>query len=418
MNWITGKKRLPLGQPNYSVKENYRRFNQKYNMVCQGEWNPRMAHLSNKKMYESRMAKVKQDLPGYSRLDLAYYSALTANLSATCFSINAANSGGTSWAPPERPNAYKWEQTNPWPNDPPRTTGIIKSFAKSIGAHDAGVCLLDRRWVYSHYYDAASKESFPICFSDEPGFEKYDRPGIAGDKSLVIPSDMKYVIVFIHNMDREGIAAAPTFTQYATTYQSYSNIGYITMAVAEFIRALGYNAIPSANDTAASIPLAIDAGLGELGRNAKLIHPVFGPRCRISKVITDLPLVPDAPISFGVTAFCDICRKCAKKCPGKAIPAGDRSYEPLGDYSNAGVLCWQVDHARCREFWIKAGTNCGICINVCPFNKPAGLLHSLVTSTVATLPALNRLILAGDDLLGYGKHLPAKQFWDRFVQRY
>jgi len=40
-----------------------------------------------------------------------------------------------------------------------------------------------------------------------------------------------------------------------------------------FIRNLGYEAIQCGNDTALSIPLAIDAGLGELGRNGLLITP-------------------------------------------------------------------------------------------------------------------------------------------------
>jgi len=419
MNWVAaGIKKLPPGQPNYLVNESYRRFDQKYNMVCQGEWNPLMAHLSNKAMYESRAARARRGTPGYGLLDSAFYAALTANLAAADFSINVPDCGGTAWSPLDRSKAYRLvEEMGRWRGDPPAATGIIKNFARSVGAHDAGVCLLDRRWVYSHYYDPVSRESFPVHFSDEPGFESFTEPGTAGDKSKVIPAEMKYVIVFIHDMDRDGMATAPTFTQYATTYHAYSKVGYVTMAVAEFIRALGYNAIPSANDTAANIPLAIDAGLGELGRNAKLIHPVFGPRCRISKVITDLPLVPDAPISFGVTAFCDVCRKCAKKCPGKALSMGDRSYVPLGDFSCTGVLCWQADHARCREYWIKAGTSCGICINVCPFNKPAGLPHALVMSIVAKMPVLNRLIVFGDDLLGYGRPLPSSRFWEKFAGR-
>ena len=47
------------------------------------------------------------------------------------------------------------------------------------------------------------------------------------------------------------------------TSQSFSAIA----CLAEFIRKLGYGAIPMGNDTALSLPLAIDAGLGEMGRN-------------------------------------------------------------------------------------------------------------------------------------------------------
>jgi reductive dehalogenase len=305
-----------------------------------------------------------------------------------------------------------------WAAHPATATATLKGLARTLGTDDAGVCLLDRRWVYSHYYDSPSREAFPVRFNDEAGYEKYDKPGYADDRSLVIPASMKYVLVCIHEMDREGIATAPALTHMATTWHSYSNIAFTTQAIAEFIRGLGYHAIPSANDTALNIPLAIDAGLGELGRNAKLIHPRFGPRCRISKVITDLPLVPDAPISFGVTAFCDSCKKCAKKCPAGAIPHGDRSYEPVGAFNSKGVLCWQADHFRCREYWTKVGTNCGLCVQNCPYNKPKGVGHWLVKSTIATLPVLNPFAIRCDDLFGYGISEPSTRFWEGFARRH
>ena len=40
-------------------------------------------------------------------------------------------------------------------------------------------------------------------------------------------------------------------------------------------------------------PLAIMAGLGELSRIGILITPEFGPRVRLCKVFTDLPLQAD-----------------------------------------------------------------------------------------------------------------------------
>ena len=414
---IFGIKKLPPGQSTYIINENFQRFNQKYNLIYQGDWNPKLGHLSNKAFSESRTDKIKNNMPGYSRLDLAYMAALTTNLDATNFSINVPNSGGTSWSPLERDTFLLGKELDKWIGDH-STTDLIKSFALSVGADDVGVCKLDRRWVYSHYYDVSTQESFPIRFSDEPGYENFNEPGKADDNSLVIPSSMKYVIVFIENMDIDGIATAPTMTHYATTYQSYSKIGYVTMAVAEFIRTLGYNAIPSSNDTAINIPLAIDAGLGELGRNIKLIHPVFGPRCRIAKVITDLPLIPDSPISFGVTEFCETCKKCAKRCPSKALSMEERSFDSVGDYSCKGLFCWQADHARCRDFWIKIGTNCGLCIHVCPFNKPKGLTHTFTKSIIASTTVLNRFIVSLDDFMKHGKPMLSNDFWHKFSKRY
>lgn len=74
-----------------------------------------------------------------------------------------------------------------------------------------------------------------------------------------------------------------------------------------YLRNLGYEAIPSMNDTALAIPYAIKAGLGEYGRHGLLITPEFGPRLRLGKIFTNMPLAHDTPIKFGVKEFCGAC---------------------------------------------------------------------------------------------------------------
>jgi len=211
-------------------------------------------------------------------------------------------------------------------------------------------------------------------------------------------------------MDRDGINAAPTLIENATTEAAYSKISFTLATTAEFIRALGYNAIPSANCTALNIPLAIDAGLGQLGRNAKLITPGFGPRCRIAKIITDLPLEHASPIDYGVTEFCERCKKCAKRCPAQAIPYGDRSYEPINECNNGGALQWQVDHKKCVSYMTEVGTNCGICIKVCPFNKGKAKIHNVSRWFIKNLNWTDPMFIWLDDALGYG-NTNTDEFW-------
>ena len=177
-------------------------------------------------------------------------------------------------------------------------------------------------------------------------------------------------------------------------------------------RSLGYNAIPSSNDTASNIPLAIDAGLGEASRSSKLCHPVYGTCCRISKVITDMPLIPDTPIEFGVHDFCKICKRCAEKCPAKAIStAEDVSNTPCGDFSPSHVTQWQVDHAKCRKIWVKSGTNCGICIAVCPLNQKNTISHRFRKSTAAKWPEMDRHIMKSMLKAGGGQTHKPEDFW-------
>lgn len=400
----------------YEVQLYHQRFDQKNNITRQMLWNPPVMELL-RKLRENTGKFVESKRPGYSLVDWAFFAGAIANMVNNGFNVNWPNRHGNSW----RPLAELGQPQNGLPRyvshgkleaDPPTASRIISKASQQFGADQVGFARLDRRWVYSHWYDEDTKEHFPIKFSDEPGYEPYQEPVQLQDKTQVIPAGMKYVIVLIHEMDRMGMAAAPTLTQFATTMTTYSKISFTTVMLAEFIRGLGYSAIPGANDTALSIPLAIDAGLGELGRNAKLITPRFGPRCRISKVITDLPLTTGSARLWGVTEFCNVCRKCAVNCPAHAIPMGERSFEPLGDFNQRGVRVWQVNHLKCYEYCSSVGTYCGICIRTCPFNKSAHWSHNLVRSVIRRKNGrIDSLIARMDDRLGYGKFGKPEGFW-------
>jgi reductive dehalogenase len=284
--------------------------------------------------------------------------------------------------------------------------------ARLYGAGLVGFARLDRRWVYSHYLDEETRQDYPVVFSDEPGYEEYDTPQRLEDRTLVIPKEMQYAVVMVFEMDEGGIAGAPTLIQQAASQVTYSQISYTTVMLAEFLRGLGYNAIPSANCTALSIPLAIDAGLGQLGRNAKLITMKYGPRCRIAKVITDLPMEVGKPRDFGVTEFCNACKKCARMCGAQCIPFGDRSYEPINECNHRGVLQWMLDHKKCRDYQAKVGTNCGVCIRVCPFNKGPNKIHDLTRFFIDHVRWLDPLIARSDDWMGFGRFKRSDEYWD------
>jgi len=149
----------------------------------------------------------------------------------------------------------------------------------------------------------------------------------------------------------------------------------------------------------------------ELARNGLLITPTFGPRVRLAKVFTDLPLIPDKPIEFGVWDFCMICEKCAKKCPSQSIMYGKPTVKLHNISNREGLLRWPVNAETCLAFWAANGTDCSNCIRTCPFNKPTGRLHDSVRWGIKNLPFLNPLFLWGDDLLGYGKRGKADKFW-------
>lgn len=257
--------------------------------------------------------------------------------------------------------------------------------------------------------------SFEIANID-PG--ESAKPRYLDDDTLAIPETMKFVIVLGFEMDYDGIETSPTTLSNAATLDGYSRMAITGGSLAQFIRGLGYNAIPCGNNTGISVVQAIDAGLGEQGRNGILITPKYGPRVRLAKVITDLPLVADKPIKFGVEEFCEICGKCANMCPTGALPKGEKSMEAINMSNNPGAKKWYVDGEKCYFGWHANGSGCGICIRVCPFNKPEGWLHDVTRILIgAKTGPIDKLLLNLDTASGYGTEEPKFDFWesDNFV---
>jgi len=275
-------------------------------------------------------------------------------------------------------------------NDPVEMTKVVKRAARLFGASLVGVCELDRRWLYSHSYHTVKREHKPVEIGEE----------------------FKYAIVMAHEMDYDGIKQSPNPISEAAASTIYSRMAGIVAQLAQYIRGLGYKAIPMGNDTANSVPLAIDAGLGELSRMGLLITPEYGPRIRLNKIFTDMPLVPDSPIEFGVWDFCMKCEKCARFCPGQAVMYGEPIDQPISVSNREGLLRWPINAEKCFAFLSRNSTDCGVCIRVCPFNKIPGVLHDWIRWGVKNARWLDSLFVRADDALGYGRRGKVEHFWD------
>lgn len=275
------------------------------------------------------------------------------------------NEGFMSWKPINVPPPFRG---NPEPDpDPEDLTKKVKQIARFLGANRVGIAKLNRKWVYAetcrNIYSPDAPSTKKIVFRDVPGPEETET-------ELIIPDSVRFVVVTIMDLNRTlaSIGSSSIDTSVATNI-GYSRMGITDVAIAEAIRTMGYTAIPCKNGTGLSIPMAIDAGLGQLGRNGLLITPDFGACIRIGKVLTDMPLIPDSPIDFGVTEFCENCLRCAKTCEVKAISSGKRTYEPPVETGNPGALKWYVNGKACLNYWIDSGASCTACQAVCPFTQ-------------------------------------------------
>jgi ferredoxin len=303
-----------------------------------------------KQYYQNQMRHVMHLDKGYKFEDYAAVSAsgYVSGVNNGWLAADGAkgNVGLYSWNNNKRFELIDQVSSDLLPQNPIHLTKITKKVTQLIGASEVGICKLNRKWLFSHNYD----------------------PELDQTELLDIPKMYQYAIVIVIEMDQEVLASSPSAWSNISVGLGYSKMAFITGSLAQFIRNFGYNAIPCGNDTALSIPLAIDAGLGQLGRNGLLITPKYGPRVRIAKVLTDMPLKVDKPIQFGVTDVCNQCKKCAKNCKTEAISLQDMTAKGPTYSNNSGVLKWYVDPEKCYKFWNQNGAPCSTCITVCPFN--------------------------------------------------
>jgi tetrachloroethene reductive dehalogenase len=411
--------------PPYQVDDSmYQRFDQKYDMFSRLSWDTTLRENFLFDAPKAAVKRMKANRPGSSRLDFAFYTAawtVASTLGTMSGSIDGAHRGLYSITPLPGSfmSTFPLTQMGQWkPEDlmPEDLSVIIKKAARFYGASLVGIAEVDERWIYSRTYGSAFTNfpetrgrSGPIVFED------VEEPAEHEDGTLVIPKRMKYVIALAFEMDREAIATSIAGPQAAAIGMGYSRMAFTAGTLAEFIRGLGYHAIPCGNNTALSIPIAIDAGLGEPGRNGLLITPKYGPRVRLAKVFTDLPLAPDQPISFGVQAFCEVCGKCAETCPGRAILVGRnaRTYNALTRSNNPGVYKWPVDAEKCQRVWCHVGHDCAVCIRVCPFNHPDSWLHRATQTLMsAGAESVDQLLVKLDTLSKEGKRASPEEFWE------
>jgi reductive dehalogenase len=271
--------------------------------------------------------------------------------------------------------------------DPAKATRIVKEWAKHLGADLVGVCKVDPRWLYSH--------RGRIFYDDWENWGKE------------IADPLPYAVVVATEMDYDMISSAPHTPTMVESGYNYARGAYITTILSRWFGAMGYKAIAQHNrhyDTV-EVPMAIDAGLGELGRFGYLIADKFGPRVRLFSVETDMPLVPDKPIDIGAEKFCEACVKCGETCPSKSIPIEKEKRV------DRGIERWTLNAETCFEYWGKIGTDCCVCMAICPYSRPNRSVHRFVKYMLRH-SYLARVIFPTIDNILYGRRWKPRKALD------
>jgi hypothetical protein len=318
----------------YSIdKEKYNRFDQR-DIVFSKVYNDKSVPFYGMDFYDNVEKICDEGKEGYSRMDFARIRG------AWSVYDNFNEAFGKAWGKDVNAVAGLEKAVKFAPPDKNTMTLELKKTAQLYGAFKTGITRYDKNWVYSH--------------------------NIRG-KQIDLGDDYQHAIVVLVAMNPHEIQKSPTFEASIETGSAYSRLAFIVACLAGFIRNLGFKALSMGNDTALSIPLAIDAGLGELGRNGLLITPEMGPCVRIGKIFTDMPLEHDTPIDTGLTELCKSCRKCADECENDAISKEkEPSHTIQCGSNNKEIKRWAVNHYKCYEFWCENGSECSTCISVCP----------------------------------------------------
>lgn len=214
-------------------------------------------------------------------------------------------------------------------NDPEAMAAEIKAKAKELGAELVGV---------THMSDEAVYEGCEVSF--------------------------KYAICIGLSMDRQEMSQVPHERAGIEVMRTYRKISRIAIELGETIRAMGWPAKTYGNPNSTDIlhiPLAINAGLGQLGKHGSMISKEFGSNFRLAAVVTDLPLAIDKPVDLAVEDVCVSCQRCVIDCPPGAIFNEKQLVR--------GEKKWYVDFDKCIPYFVKT-YGCAICIEVCPWSEP------------------------------------------------
>ena len=377
-------------EADFDVLEHFERFSQKNDIYSRAFWDSAVHSERTDRFFETYRTPLKKwkTAEGFRQKDYALRNA-SWHLPDIFAELKESENRREGFLDPFTVHRPGPEDRVPV-DSPEDMSREIKHVAEVFGADLVGITGYDERWVYTHAYSRLGET----------------------EKEQELPTDLPHVIVIAQEMKKDLLDTVPSALSGTATGVGYSYDTLVLLGLSQYIQNLGYRAVATMNDTALAVPYAIKAGLGEYGRLGLLITEEFGPRVRIGKIFTDLPLTHDRPKSFGVKEFCETCRRCSNACPVNAIPDGPPSDEVYNRSNLVGVRKWSVDAERCFRFWSNQNSDCSICVRVCPYNRDfSGTVAKAWRWLAGT--RLRKLALKLADTFVPGERTSPDEWWSR-----
>ncbi len=176
------------------------------------------------------------------------------------------------------------------------------------------------------------------------------------------------VSVAFHLSDRilEDLTEGPTRLYFFHYQRVNIFLDELGLKITNFIQSLGWEALPipasqvidweKQRAHVSHKHVAVQAGIGWIGRNNLLVNPRFGSRLRLGTVLTDMPLQANKPLDEG----CGECQACLPSCPSHSIREKPEEFDHIG--------CYQQIRGMVKAAGISQNI-CGLCIKACRGKK-------------------------------------------------
>jgi Fe-S-cluster-containing hydrogenase component 2 len=201
----------------------------------------------------------------------------------------------------------------------------VKQFyeSASVLAERGAPFKLDADWLRQLCLDAGA---------DDVGFVEIDRPEIADQRHdiLAVFPHTRTLVSFVCRMNREPVRSPARSVANLEFHHAGDHVNEVARKVVAALQGKGVRALnpamgfpmemdrwPGKLWTVSHKPVAVTAGLGQMGIHRNVIHPKFGSFILLGTVLLDAEVTAyDRPIDYNP---CVECKLCVSACPVGAI---------------------------------------------------------------------------------------------------
>lgn len=190
----------------------------------------------------------------------------------------------------------------------------------------------------------------------------------------LMPSVQSIVVMALHIPDGSIEAQKNEITNYSYSIFGFTHLNQeldsLTYQVTKFLERNGYEGLPIPGKGShywekkkfygpfSFRHAAVAAGLGQIGWSGLFLTPQYGPRQRLTVILTDACLQADAQLEENP---CIRCFECIKHCPGGAIKKEEWKKTIGGKDVTYGVVdgssCWWIARGLTTKAWPGAPFN-------------------------------------------------------------